>query len=213
MLGQTGTLIFVIYNFFFSSANVLGAFTSFYLERYSRREFLQKCNIRFQRDQVDSLLHNVLPSWIADKLKQGNKTIAEEYDSASVLFADIVNFTPISAKFVPHEVVKMLDDVFTSSMNSWSNTGWKKSSGGRRLHGSGKGVPAPRADHAQALARLALNMLKRVHEGISRRQTSHELRIGLNSNSADHPGVIVRKSVCRVGRYGQHRQPHGRVVR
>ncbi len=195
---ETGTLIFVIYNFFFLGANVLGAFTSFYLERYSRREFLQKYNIRFQRDQVDSLLHNVLPGWIADKLKQGNKTIAEEYDSASVLFADIVNFTPISAKFGPHEVVKMLDDVFTLFDELVEKHKAEKIQVAGDGYMAAAGVPSPRPDHAHVLARLALDMLKRVHEGnFLGGKHPIELRIGLNSGSLI-AGVIGRRKVFAV---------------
>lgn len=195
---ETGTVIFIIYNFFFLGANVLGAFTSYYLERYSRREFLQKYNIRFQRDQVDSLLHNVLPGWIADKLKQGKKTIAEEYESASVLFADIVNFTPISAKFGPHEVVKMLDDVFSLFDELVEKHKAEKIQVAGDGYMAAAGVPIPRPDHAKVLARLALDMLKQVHEGnfLDGKQPI-DLRIGLNSGSLI-AGVIGRRKVFAV---------------
>jgi class 3 adenylate cyclase len=195
---ETGTVIFIIYNFFFLGANVLGAFTSYYLERYSRREFLQKFNIRFQRDQVDSLLHNVLPGWIADKLKKGDKTIAEEFESASVLFADIVNFTPISAKFGPREVVQMLDDVFSLFDELVEKHGVEKIQVAGDGYMAAAGVPSPRPDHARVLARLALDMLKRVHEGnFLGGKHPIELRIGLNSGSLI-AGVIGRRKVFAV---------------
>lgn len=195
---ETGTVIFIIYNFFFLGANIVGAFTSFYLERYSRREFLQKYDIRFERDRVDSLLHNVLPGWIADKLKQGKKTIAEEYESASVLFADIVNFTPISAKFGPHEVVKMLDDVFSLFDELVEKHKAEKIQVAGDGYMAAAGVPIPRPDHAKVLARLALDMLKRVHEGnfLDGKQPI-DLRIGLNSGSLI-AGVIGRRKVFAV---------------
>ncbi len=195
---ETGTLIFIIYNFFFLGANVLGAFTSFYLERFSRREFLQKYDMRFQRDQVDSLLHNVIPGWVADKLKQGNKTIAEEIESASVLFVDIVNFTPISAKFGPHEVVQMLDDVFSLFDELVEKHKVEKIQVAGDGYMAAAGVPKPRPDHAQALARLALDMLKRVHEGnFLNGKHPIEIRIGLNSGSLI-AGVIGRRKVFAV---------------
>ena len=62
---------------------------------------MQKYTIQSQRDQADKLLYNILPERIAESLKQSNDTIAEEFNSATVLFADIVNFTPISARFKP----------------------------------------------------------------------------------------------------------------
>ncbi|MCC6499237.1 MAG: adenylate/guanylate cyclase domain-containing protein [Anaerolineales bacterium] len=195
---ETGTLIFIIYNFFFLGANVLGAFTSFYLERFSRREFLQKYDIRFERDQVDSLLHNVIPGWVADKLKEGKKTIAEEIESASVLFVDIVNFTPISAKFGPHEVVQMLDDVFSLFDELVEKHKVEKIQVAGDGYMAAAGVPKPRPDHAHALARLALDMLKRVHEGnFLNGKHPIEIRIGLNSGSLI-AGVIGRRKVFAV---------------
>jgi hypothetical protein len=58
---ETGIVIFILHNFFFLGANVIGMFTSYYLERYTRRDFLQKYTIQEQRDQADKLLYNVLP--------------------------------------------------------------------------------------------------------------------------------------------------------
>ena len=84
---QTGLVLFTMHNFFFLGANVLGIFTSYTLERYSRREFLQKYTIQKQRDQSDKLLFSILPARIAEQLKHGQETIAEEFSSASVLFA------------------------------------------------------------------------------------------------------------------------------
>src|SRR5215217_5489938 len=110
---ETGIVIFTMHNFFFLGANVIGMFASYYLERYTRRDFLQKYTIQAQRDRADKLLYNVLPEQIAERLKESDETIAEEFSSASVLFADIVNFTPISARFGPLEVVEMLNELFS----------------------------------------------------------------------------------------------------
>jgi hypothetical protein len=110
---ETGLVLFIMHNSFFLGANVIGIFTSYTLERYSRRQFLQKYTFQEQRDQSDKLLFSILPERIAEKLKQGRETIAEEFSSASVLFADIVNFTPLSARFEPREVVDMLNELFS----------------------------------------------------------------------------------------------------
>lgn len=196
---ETGRVIFIIYNFFFLGANILGMFTSFYLERYSRREFVQKYNIRLQRDQVDSLLHNVLPGWIADKLKQGDETIAEEYESASVLFADIVNFTPISAKFGAHEVVNMLNDLFSRFDELVEKHNVEKIQVAGDGYMAAAGVPIPRPDHAQILARLALDMLDCVHEGnFLGGKHPIEIRIGLNSGPLIAGVIGQRRKVFAV---------------
>lgn len=65
-----------------------------------------------QREASDSLLHNVLPEHIAHRLKQEEK-IADSYDNTTILFADIVGFTNKSTKMSPHDVVTMLNNLFS----------------------------------------------------------------------------------------------------
>jgi adenylate cyclase len=190
---ENGLVLFTMHNFFFIGANVIGIFTSYTLERYSRREFLQKYTFQEQRDQSDKLLFNLLPERIAEKLKQSNETIAEEFSSASVLFADIVNFTPISARFEPREVVDMLNELFSGFdqlVDKYSVEKIQVAGDGYML---AAGVPTPRKNHAVVLAHLALEMMEYV-----RRQKflggKHpiEIRIGLNSGPVIG-GVIGRK--------------------
>ena len=190
---ETGIVIFTMHNFFFLGANVIGMFGSYYLERYTRRDFLQKYTIRAQRDQADKLLYNVLPERIAERLKQSNETIAEEFDSASVLFADIVNFTPISARFGPHEVVDMLNELFSHFDELVDKYGVEKIQVAGDGYTVAAGVPTPRPDHATVLAQLALEMLEYVkrEEFLGGKQPI-EIRIGINSGSLI-AGVIGRK--------------------
>ena len=190
---QTGIVIFTLHNFFFLGANVVGMFTSYTLERLSRKDFLQKYIIREQRDQADRLLFNVLPKTIAERLKQSHETIAEEFSSASVLFADIVNFTPISARFGPHEVVNMLDELFSRFDELVDKYGVEKIQVAGDGYMVAAGVPVPRPDHATVLARLALDMLEIVQsEEFLDGKHPIELRIGLNSGPLI-AGVIGRK--------------------
>jgi class 3 adenylate cyclase len=190
---ETGLVLFSMHNFFFLGANVLGIFTSYTLERYSRREFLQKYTFQEQRDQSDKLLFSILPERIAEKLKQGRETIAEEFSSASVLFADIVNFTPISARFEPREVVDMLNELFSGFdqlVDKYSVEKIQVAGDGYML---AAGVPTPRKNHALILADLALEMMDYVkrHKFLGGRHPI-EIRIGLNSGPLIG-GVIGRK--------------------
>ena len=193
LASETGTVIFTMHNFFFLGANVVGMFTSYQLERYTRRDFLQKYTIEAQRDQADKLLYNVLPERIAERLKQSPETIAEEYSSATVLFADIVNFTPISARFGPLEVVNMLNDLFSSFDELVDKYGVEKIQVAGDGYMVAAGVPTPRPDHATVLAQLALDMMESVKTG-NFLEGKHpiEIRIGLNSGSLI-AGVIGRK--------------------
>src|SRR5690606_32287337 len=68
---------------------------------------------REAKRQSDALLRNVLPDPIADRLKGGERVIADQYEDASVLFADIVDFTPLAETRAPHEVVGILNGLFT----------------------------------------------------------------------------------------------------
>jgi len=190
---ETGIVIFTMHNFFFLGAYVIGMFGSYFLERYTRRDFLQKYTIQAQRDQADELLYNVLPERIAERLKQSSETIAEEFNSVSVLFADIVNFTPISARFGPREVVDMLNEVFSHFDGLVDKYGVEKIQVAGDAYMVAAGVPTFRPDHATVLAQLALDMLDYVkQEEFLGGKHPIEIRIGLNSGSLIG-GVIGRK--------------------
>jgi adenylate cyclase len=190
---ETGIVIFTMHNFFFLGANVIGMFASYYLERYTRRDFLQKYTIQAQRDRADKLLYNVLPKQIAERLKESADTIAEEFSSATVLFADIVNFTPISARFGPLEVVDMLNELFSHFDELVDKYGVEKIQVAGDGYMVAAGVPTPRPDHAIVLAQLALDMMSYVKEQefLGGRHPI-EIRIGLNSGPLI-AGVIGRK--------------------
>lgn len=195
LASETGLVLFTMHNFFFLGANVIGIFTSYTLERYSRREFLQKYTIQEQRDQSDKLLFSILPARIAEQLKQGQETIAEEFSSASVLFADIVDFTPISAHFEPREVVDMLNELFSGFdrlVDRYSVEKIQVAGDGYML---AAGVPTPRKNHALVLAQLALEMMDYVkRQKFLGGKHAIEIRIGLNSGPLIG-GVIGRKKL------------------
>jgi class 3 adenylate cyclase len=118
-----------------------------------------------ERARAEGLLLNVLPAEVAAELKQSGTSRAQKYESASVLFADIVGFTPLSAEREPEETVTILNEVFTAFDRLTARHGVEKI----RTIGDGYmaacGVPVARADHAEALAGLALDMLAEVLAG------------------------------------------------
>lgn len=193
LASETGIVIFTMHNFFFLGANIIGMFASYALERYTRRDFLQKYTIQAERDQADRVLYNVLPETIAERLKHNQETLAEEFNSASVLFADIVNFTPISARFAPDKVFNMLNDLFSRFDELVDKYGVEKIQVAGDAYMVAAGVPNPRPDHATVLAQLALDMLDCV-KSLEFLDGKHpiEIRIGLNSGSL-MAGVIGRK--------------------
>src|SRR4030095_3748294 len=132
----------------------------------------------------------------AETLKQSNETIAEEFSSASVLFADIVNFTPISARFDPLEVVEMLNELFSHFDELVDKYSVEKIQVAGDGYMVAAGVPAPRKNHAVVLAHLALEMLDYVREQeFLGGRHSIEIRIGINSGPLIGGGIGHKKFV------------------
>lgn len=111
------------------------------------------------QQQSDKLLLNILPEKVAGLLKVSSHSIADQYNEASILFADIVNFTPMSAKLTPAELVDILNEVFTCIDNLVAEYGLEKIKTIGDCYMAASGVPEPRSDHAHVLVRMALDML------------------------------------------------------
>jgi class 3 adenylate cyclase len=211
-----GLTTFVIQNFFLISANIIGLFTGYALERHARNEFLQRSTIASERAKADRLLLNILPERIASRLKEEDRqTIAEEFEEASVLFADIVDFTPLSARLPPAVVVEMLNELFSHFDALAGRYGVEKIKTIGDSYMVAAGVPAPQRNHAALLADLALDMMAYVrrHRLLDRFQL--ELRIGIASGPIT-AGIIGRRkfiydlwgdTVNTASRMGSHAPP------
>ena len=144
------------------------------------------------QERADTLLLNILPRTIADKLKANPQTIADAFTDASILFADVANFTPMAAGLKPAELVGMLDRLFGHFDDLVERYELEKIKTMGDAYMAAAGIPVPRPDHARALAQLALDMLEVVQPGGPMGDTGLELRIGLNSGPVV-AGVIGRK--------------------
>lgn len=118
--------------------------------------FVGQKNIFQQKSET--LLLNILPKEIAAILKNESRTIADHYEEASVLFADMVGFTPLSAQLPPVEMVELLNEVFSFFDSLLDKYGVEKIRTIGDSYMVASGVPRGRLDHAQALARMALEM-------------------------------------------------------
>ncbi len=138
----------------------------------------------------ESLLRNVLPDEIAKRLKSSPETIADSFDSASILFADVAGFTPMSAGMTPQELVSLLDELFTDFDALVEECGLEKIKTIGDAYMVAAGVPEPRADHAVAICDLAIEMRDHVasksYQGITVR-----FRMGINSGPVV-AGIIGR---------------------
>ena len=139
----------------------------------------------------ENLLLNILPRDVAEVLKNETRLIADYIDQASILFADIVSFTPLSESMSPAELVTLLDEVFSQidAMVDRYNLEKIKTIGDCYMVAAG--VPRPRSDHAQVLAQLALDIQNYVQQNkIGGQQL--QFRIGINSGPLV-AGVIGRR--------------------
>ena len=148
--------------------------------------------LQIAQDQAETLLLNVLPRPIAERLKAEPQTIADQFTSASILFADVVDFTRRSELLSPAEVVGILDHLFSHFDTLAERYGVEKIKTIGDSYMVAAGVPSPRPDHARALALMALDMVDAMR---SRDEVGHlglEVRVGINSGPVV-AGVIGRK--------------------
>jgi adenylate cyclase len=156
--------------------------------------------LKAEQATTERLLLNVLPKEIVPALKQ-NRSAAQHFESASVLFADIVGFTSLSAQLSPGEMVDVLNEVFSYFDTMVDRHGVEKI----RTIGDNymvvSGVPTPRPDHAQALANLALDMCRCLEEQPWGRDVNLSFRLGIGSGPM--VGAVIGQTKFHYDVWGQ----------
>lgn len=183
----------------FLSLGGIGVLSARQLELQARLAFLQRRVIRDQlsaleieRHRSESLLLNVLPRRIAERLKkEPEHIIADRFESVTVLFSDIVGFTEMSARLPADEVVKRLDEVFTRFDEIAEALGLEKIKTIGDAYMVAGGIPSARADHAEAVCEMALRM-RDVIEKLATTADPIRIRIGLHTGPVV-AGVIGKK--------------------
>jgi class 3 adenylate cyclase/HAMP domain-containing protein len=140
----------------------------------------------------ERLLLNVLPGPIADRLKHGESVIVDRFDAVSVLFADIVGFTSLSQKTSPEALVTMLNELFSMFDKLAEQHGLEKIKTIGDAYMVVAGIPQPVADHATALAHMALDMQRGIEDYAKQAGTPLSIRIGIHTGSVV-AGVIGTK--------------------
>ena len=140
--------------------------------------------------RVEALLLNILPEEIAQRLQAEPQAIADHFDDASILFADVVDFTPLASELDAREVVGLLDRLFTAFDELVDRYEVEKIKTIGDCYMVAAGVPRPRPDHAHALAGLALEMRDCARTCLP--GSDLRLRIGISSGPVV-AGVIGRR--------------------
>lgn len=145
-----------------------------------------------EQGRSERLLRNILPEQIAERLKSGEQLIADAHPSVTVLFADVANFSPLARKAEPREVIGILDRLFSAFDALAEKHGLEKIKTIGDEYMAVAGAPRPRADHAEAAARMALEMLDDIERYNAESGRALQLRIGLHSGQVV-AGVIGRR--------------------
>lgn len=148
--------------------------------------------LRLAQQKSDHLLLNILPAAIVEALKKGENTNAERFDSATVLFADIVDFTSIAGRISPLELVKFLNQIFSKFDELTEKHGLEKIKTNGDAYMVAGGLPVPRPDHAEAIANIALDMQEAIADFKTDRGEPFQIRIGINTGPVV-AGVIGTK--------------------
>jgi adenylate cyclase len=159
--------------------------------RDQEQAFLRQ--IQAEREKSERLLLNILPKPIADRLKQGQQTIADNFAEVTVLFADIVNFTRLSLTLSPTDLVQLLNQIFSTFDQLVEHYGLEKIKTIGDAYMAVGGLPTPRPDHAEAIADMALDMQQAIAQFSVPPHVSPELplkiRIGIHTGPVG-AGVI-----------------------
>ena len=137
--------------------------------------------IEQKNEENERLLRNILPGVIAERLKQGEKSIADGFGEVTVLFADVVGFTAFSSHTPAAELVSLLNDLFSRFDAASQRHGIEKIKTIGDCYMAVCGLPIPRPDHARAMMEMARDMVRELGQFNQDRGTSLQLRIGLNS--------------------------------
>jgi len=141
--------------------------------------------IQAERQRSERLLLNILPKPIADRLKQGESTIADSHTEVTVLFADIVGFTKLSARISANELVILLNEIFSMFDQLAEQHGLEKIKTIGDNYMVVGGLPISRPDHAEAIAEMALDMQRDIARFDAEHGKSLSIRIGI------HTGPVV----------------------
>ena len=131
--------------------------------------------------KVDELLTNAIPRPIVSRLRRGERRIAERYSETTVLFADIVGFTPWAQRTPPERVVELLDGLFSTFDALADRHGLEKIKTIGDAYMAVAGAPLPQAGHAEAALRVARDLIAAVAELHRDSGVPIEVRVGLAS--------------------------------
>lgn len=161
-------------------------------EELEQRVERRTAELRKEKERSELLLLNILPSRVADQLKDSNESPAEQFEEATILFADIVGFTSLAAQLEPLELINCLNQVFSTFDRLAEKHHLEKIKTIGDAYMVVGGVPVPQSNHAESVADMALEMRSSMAHALGPLGERLEIRIGINTGPVI-AGVIGTK--------------------
>ena len=151
--------------------------------RLREREQAAITELRAEKERSEKLLLNILPKSIIPRMHRGETPIAERFENVTILFSDIVGFTRLSMRRSASDVVALLNGIFSAVDRLALKSGIEKIKTIGDAYMAVAGLPEPRDDHAEAIARLALDMREIVRDVSRRHGENLMIRIGIHTGN------------------------------
>ncbi|MGB3509005.1 MAG: adenylate/guanylate cyclase domain-containing protein, partial [Microcoleaceae cyanobacterium] len=160
----------------------------------TKRKYVETA-LRLEQEKSERLLLNILPMKIAERLKQNQHPIAKRYDNVTILFADIVDFTGFSARISPNELVDILNKIFSAFDQLTEEHSLEKIKTIGDSYMVVGGLPAARDDHAEAIAKMAIDMQEAIRKFKNDRGEPFQIRIGINTGTVVAGVIGIKKFI------------------
>ncbi len=151
--------------------------------------------LREEQEKSEKLLLNILPQAIAERLKKNETTIAEYFPEVTVLFADIVGFTHLATIMPPIDLVELLNKIFSRFDLLCEQHGLEKIKTIGDAYMVVGGLPDPRADHAEAIAQMALDMQTEIARFNANNKKYFSIRVGIHSGPVVAGVIGIKKFI------------------
>ena len=186
------TDMIIVQNFFIVFTLISGAAVSYLLESLFRTQFVTNRQLDAERMRANGLIETLFPARIAERLKAGDKVIAESHGEASVLFSDLVGFTTLTEKLSPGQLVEVLNDYFSMLDQLTEKHGVEKIKTIGDAYMVVSGLSEGERNTAEHIADFALEMRGSIQKYAEQHHFPLALRIGISTGQVIS-GVIGLK--------------------
>jgi class 3 adenylate cyclase len=165
---------------------LLGARIEASLERKRLRDREQAFidELQAEKSKSDSLLLNILPASVVERMRRGEVSIADRFPEATILFSDIVGFTSLAGRSSPGRIIEILNHLFSAFDALAKGLALEKIKTIGDAYMAAFGLPDPRPDHAEAAVLQARAMLKEIGRFRTSNGVQMKLRVGIHTGPA-----------------------------